>query len=121
MNKTELTKFRKRLESDKRRILELADNAENEEQKDQEEIPLDEVDIASNEVNRAINRRLRDRERVLLNKIEKSIKRIEEGTYNECESCGGPIGAKRLEARPVTTLCITCKEEQERKERGIAR
>lgn len=121
MTKAEMTKYRKRLEADKKRILDMADQTENEEQAEAGETPVDEVDIASNEMSRSINRRLRDRERVLLNKIEKSIKRIDEGTYNDCESCGGPIGPKRLEARPVTTLCINCKEDQERKEKGISR
>ena len=62
--------------------------------------------------------RLRDREKFLLKKIEKALQRIEEGTFGICERCEEPISPKRLEARPVTTLCIRCKEEQEKKEKS---
>ncbi len=64
--------------------------------------------------------RLRDRERVLLKKIDKTIEKIEDGSYGICESCGEEIGTKRLEARPVTDLCIRCKEEQEKIEKAYA-
>lgn len=57
--------------------------------------------------------RLRDREKFLLAKIGEAIDRLEAGTIDECEDCGEPIGFKRLLARPVTTLCIHCKEERE--------
>lgn len=80
----------------------------------------DEVDLASSETDQAVNLKLRDRERVLLKKIDKALRKIETGEYGECESCGEPIGVKRLEARPVTDLCIRCKEEQERREKIFA-
>ena len=74
-------------------------------------------DQASAEADRNFMLRLRDRERLLLKKIEETIERIENGPYGECEECGGEIGIKRLEARPVTTLCIECKTREEEKER----
>lgn len=80
----------------------------------------DEVDLASSESDQSMSLRLRDREFVLLRKIEKALVKIEEGTYGICESCGEEIGLKRLEARPVTDLCIRCKEEQEKVERTFA-
>lgn len=80
----------------------------------------DEVDLASSETDQAINLKLRDRERFLIRKIDKALQKIENGEYGECESCGDPIGMKRLEARPVTDLCIRCKEEQEARERVFA-
>lgn len=80
----------------------------------------DEVDLASSESEQSMSLRLRDRERVLLKKIEKVLKKIDDGTYGVCESCGEEIGLKRLEARPVTDLCIRCKEEQEKMERSFA-
>lgn len=80
----------------------------------------DEVDLASSESEQSMSLRLRDRERVLLKKIDKVIKKMEDGTYGICESCGEEIGLKRLEARPVTDLCIRCKEEQEKIERTYA-
>lgn len=61
--------------------------------------------------------RLRGREQKLLKKIDEAISRIDGGTYGVCESCGGPISVKRLEARPVTTLCIECKTRQEEEEK----
>jgi DnaK suppressor protein len=62
--------------------------------------------------------RLGDRDRRLATKIEAALERIERGTFGVCESCGGPIGAARLKARPVTTLCIDCKTESELTERS---
>ena len=40
-----------------------------------------------------------------------ALKRIEDGTYDECETCGEPIGAKRLAVLPYATQCIRCAEE----------
>ena len=74
-------------------------------------------DQASAEIDRNFTLRLRDRERKLLKKIEEAIEKIDTGTYDVCESCGQPIGLKRLEARPVTTMCIDCKTEQEEEEK----
>ena len=59
---------------------------------------------------------MRERERGLLAKIERSLERIERGSYGECESCGERIGLERLRARPVADFCIDCKDEQERLE-----
>jgi DnaK suppressor protein len=61
--------------------------------------------------------RLRGREQKLLKKIDEAISRIDGGTYGVCESCSGEISVKRLEARPVTTLCIECKTRQEEEEK----
>lgn len=77
----------------------------------------DEVDLASAEYDQAFENRMRDREKHLLKKIHKALQRINEGDYDECDSCGNYIGYKRLSARPEATLCIECKEEQERLEK----
>ena len=61
--------------------------------------------------------RLRGREKSLLSKLDLALKKIEDGSFGVCEVCEEPIGKKRLEARPETTLCIKCKEDQEREER----
>jgi len=60
--------------------------------------------------------RLRERERALLQKIEASLAKIEAGTFGTCVQCGEDIGLKRLEARPVASLCIDCKSQQEKLE-----
>ena len=62
--------------------------------------------------------RLRDREKFLLKKIDDALARIENATFGICEICEEEISIKRLEARPVTTMCIRCKEEQEKQEKS---
>ncbi|MDI6802094.1 MAG: RNA polymerase-binding protein DksA [Thermodesulfovibrionales bacterium] len=74
-------------------------------------------DQASAEIDRNFMLRLRGRERQLLKKIDEAIEKIESGTYGTCESCGEEISIQRLEARPVTTMCIDCKTEQEEEEK----
>ncbi len=76
----------------------------------------DEIDSASSESGVAFVGRLRERERVLLRKIDASLAKIEAGTFGRCISCGEDIGLKRLRARPVADLCIDCKSEQEKRE-----
>lgn len=77
----------------------------------------DPTDRASLESDRNFELRIRDRERKLISKIRQALQRIEDGTYGHCESCDAFISTQRLRARPVTTLCIDCKTEQERLER----
>lgn len=74
-------------------------------------------DQASIETERDFDIRIKDRERQLVRKIEQAIGRVREGEYGLCDSCGADIAHKRLLARPVTTLCIECKTEQEQGER----
>ena len=75
-------------------------------------------DQATAETDRNFMLRLRDRERMLLKKIEETIQRIENNeNYGVCEECGNDIGLKRLEARPVATYCIDCKTRQEEEEK----
>jgi DnaK suppressor protein len=74
-------------------------------------------DQASAEIDRNFVLRLRGRERQLLKKIDEALEKIESGTYGVCETCGEEINIKRLEARPVTTMCIECKTEQEEEEK----
>ena len=81
----------------------------------------DDIDRASVDQNQALTFRLRRRERMLLDKIEHSLLRLESEDYWWCDECGAWIGFKRLRARPVTTLCIICKEKRERKERSSVR
>jgi DnaK suppressor protein len=79
----------------------------------------DELDTASSEANLAFTGRLRGRERGLLAKIDAALQKIEDGVYGQCEMCEEEIDVKRLEARPVAELCIDCKAEQEKLERGM--
>lgn len=77
----------------------------------------DPMDRAAMESDRSFDLRIRDRERKLITKVNEALDRIKDGAFGICEQCGGEIGEKRLEARPVTTLCIACKEEQEKQEK----
>ena len=79
----------------------------------------DELDTASSEANLAFTGRLRERERGLLAKIDAALQKIEDGVYGQCETCEEEIDVKRLDARPVAELCIDCKAEQEKLERGM--
>lgn len=73
----------------------------------------DPTDRAAYESDATRDLRIRDRERKLIDKIEETLRRIDEGIFGECEECGEVISIGRLKARPVTTLCIACKAEQE--------
>jgi len=74
-------------------------------------------DRATQESEFGLELRTRDRERKLLRKINSALIRIEEGTYGFCEETGEEIGLKRLEARPVATLCVEAQERRELAER----
>jgi DnaK suppressor protein len=74
-------------------------------------------DQATAETERSFMLRLRGRERRLLKKIENAIERIEQNTFGICDRCGNEIDIRRLEARPVTTMCIECKIQQEEEEK----
>ncbi len=78
----------------------------------------DPTDRATLESDRNFELRIRDRERRLLQKIRSALERIEDGTFGICETCGEDISAKRLQARPVTTLCLECKRKEEAVEKA---
>jgi DnaK suppressor protein len=119
LNKKDLKRFKTMLEESKRQLLASARKTLSEESSfDTNELP-DEIDQASSEYQQSMIFRLRDREKFLLAKIEKALARIESGTFGICERCEEEISLKRLEARPVTTLCIRCKEEQEQTEKSF--
>lgn len=74
----------------------------------------DEVDQANADVEQHIRMQLKNREIFTLRKVTEALKKIEEGTYGDCDTCGEPIELRRLQARPTATLCIGCKEEEEK-------
>jgi DnaK suppressor protein len=120
MNKTQLKKFRKLLEQKRDDIVRRAQQTLSEDMTlDSNELP-DEMDLASTEYLQSFTFRLRGREKSFLSKIQKAIEKIDQGDFGQCEECSEEISLKRLEARPETTLCIRCKEEQEREEKDFA-
>jgi len=117
MEKELLEKFKKQLIDKREEILDEAGKTLSDMTDQNINIP-DPNDRATVESGRSFELRIRDRERKLLSKIEAALERVEEGDFGECEDCGEEIGRKRLEARPVTTLCIDCKTIQESKEKA---
>ncbi len=81
----------------------------------------DPIDRAMTESSTSIELRKRDRERKLISKIQKAIQKTEDGTYGICEICEDKITEDRLMVRPETTLCISCKEEQEKEEKKFGK
>jgi DnaK suppressor protein len=117
MRKQELIHYRKALSSQLDGLLGQGEQAIRQMTgEDSEDLP-DPNDRATLETDRNHALRLRERDRKLVGKIENALRRIEAGTFGVCESCGSGIGAARLRARPITTLCIDCKTESERLER----
>ena len=120
MNKKDLARFKKLLEERKEALKHSVEAIKEQGMGFSTDDLPDEIDLAASEADQSMNLRLRDRELVLLRKIERTIQKIEDGEFGVCEKCGDEISVKRLEARPVTDLCIRCKEEQERVEKGFA-
>jgi len=87
---------------------------------DQEISSPDVVDQASSQTEKTIEMRTINRQRKLLTKIDKAIKRIDDDTYGYCEETGEPIGIKRLIARPIATLSIEAQEKHEKNEKIYA-
>lgn len=119
LTKKELKKFQELLEDKRKVVLERARQMLSEGMVlDANDLP-DEMDLASSEYIQSFEFRLRGREKSLLTKLDHALKKIEDGSFGVCEICDEPIGKKRLEARPETSLCIKCKEDQEREERTM--
>jgi DnaK suppressor protein len=117
MRRRDLELFRRLLETRRKEILLEAGRAVDSMNGKSEEALADPTDRASLESDRNFLLRMKDRERKLLAKIDEAFARIEDGSYGRCEECGLEIGLERLKARPVTTLCISCKSSQEARER----
>lgn len=81
---------------------------------------MDDVDSASADTDQSLQLRLKSRETLYLRKVNEALQKIAEGTFGDCDECGGDIEVKRLKARPTANLCIDCKEEQEKMENSTA-
>jgi DnaK suppressor protein len=75
----------------------------------------DQADVGAKTFEREHELALTHNSRELLAQNERALSRIETGTYGTCESCGEPIGKARLQAFPRATLCVTCKQREERR------
>lgn len=116
MNERQVEYFRQKLLDWKAQILEQNKDTIQDMKTDARNIP-DMADRASEETDRALELRTRDRQRKLVSKIDAALRRIDDGSYGYCEVTGEPISLKRLDARPIATLSLEAQERHERKER----
>ena len=116
MNDMQLEWFRRELNRQKNEILGESRNTIAGLQEGTRAIP-DVADRASEETDRALELRIRDRQRKLVSKIEGALHQIDEGEFGYCQDSGEPISLKRLVARPTTTLSLEAQERHERKEK----
>ena len=116
MNERQLEYFRRKLLKIKAELLEETRTTLEGLQDGSRNIP-DIADRASEETDRALELRIRDRQRKLVSKVDSALRRIEEGEYGYCQDTGEPISLKRLDARPTTTLSLEAQERHERREK----
>ncbi len=116
LTKQQLEAFAKLLKEKRDHLIEEAKRTLDNDMVVPSEERMDEVDQASSEYMQAFSFRLRGRERFLMGKIDKALRKIDEGEYGLCEECDESISLKRLQARPEAQLCIQCKEAQEKEE-----
>ncbi len=115
MNKERLKKFKRIFEAQRKSLL-FNDKIVRDDFSVNADDRYDEIDQATTDIEQSMRMRLRNRESLYLKKVDEALKRIAEGSFGECEECGEDIELRRLEARPTATLCVACKEDQEKKE-----
>ena len=115
MNDRQLEYFRRKLLAWKNDLLSDSKDTIEGLQDGTRNIP-DIADRASEETDRALELRTRDRQRKLVTKIDAALRRIDEGEYGYCEVTGDPISLKRMDARPIATMSLEAQERHERRE-----
>jgi DnaK suppressor protein len=115
LSKEKLKKFRRVFEAQKKSIL-FNDRVLREDFSVCVDDRFDEIDQATTDIEQSMRMRLCNREILYLKKIDEALARMDDGVFGLCEECGEDIEIRRLEARPTATLCVSCKEEQERRE-----
>lgn len=120
MDARKISKFKKILLEEQQRILNNTKNSMTNELNISSDDLSDETDLAASTIAQNLVFKLRDRERHLMSKISEALARIDDGIFGICIDCEEPIEPRRLEARPSTTMCIACKERQERQEKIYA-
>ncbi|MEO9944320.1 RNA polymerase-binding protein DksA [Paraglaciecola sp.] len=118
MNDAQLEHFRLLLSAWRDQLRQEVDRTVHHMQDEAANFP-DPVDRAAQEEEFSLELRTRDRERKLIKKIEKTLKKIEDDDFGFCDACGIEIGVKRLEARPTADMCIDCKTMAEIKEKQL--
>lgn len=108
-----LDEIRAKLESERAEIINRSHIARND-LRERDQRPGDSIDVSNDEQGTSNELRFQDRDRETLARINEALQRIDDDEYGYCDSCGEPIGLGRLKAMPMATMCIDCKEEQER-------
>ncbi len=116
MNDRQVEYFRRKLHAWKADLMGDSKNTVDALQDSARAVP-DIADRASEETDRALELRTRDRQRKLVSKIDAALRRIDEGEYGYCEVTGEPISLKRLDARPIATMSLEAQERHERREK----
>ncbi|CTQ32001.1 RNA polymerase-binding protein DksA [Jannaschia rubra] len=116
MNERQMEYFRRKLQAWKNDLIEETERTIEGLQQAARSIP-DIADRASEETDRSLELRTRDRQRKLISKIDAALRRIDEGEYGYCEVTGDPISLKRLDARPIATMTVEAQERHERREK----
>ncbi len=112
MNKKDTQKFKKQLEEKRDDLLEVVKNKKERDLVDNE--IGDEIDSASANAEKELMFELTDNEKVMIDAIEAALRRIEKGSFGQCESCGGKISEPRVNALPWVRYCITCQSKAEK-------
>ena len=114
LSQKEKNEIRRVLEDEQRRLSRTSQNALSYSMNHERNIGRDSIDESMEEEIFSTEMRLHDREKFLLNKVNKQLVRLDSNEIDVCEECGEAISFRRLMARPVSTLCIDCKEQAER-------
>ena len=105
-----LLALRARLRGD---VTQMADNVLNKDHNNTTSTPTDMAELGSDNFDQELTLSLLGSENEALDQIEAAIKRIEDGSYGQCEECGGKIPKSRLEAIPYAALCVRCASQRE--------
>lgn len=116
MKAAEIKRLREELEQKRRDLVESYRKTQAETRETGGEATQDLADQASDSYRKEFLYSLTDNERETLRLVDDALQRIEDGTYEECQNCGDPIGERRLQAIPWAAFCIDCQEELEAEE-----
>lgn len=120
MNVQTINKFKRILVAERERLLNNSkESIKNDLNISSDDLP-DEADLAASEINQSLTFELRNRERMMISKINTALQKIQTGTFGLCQTCEEPIEKRRLDARPFSTLCVACQEQEEHKEKVYA-
>jgi len=115
-----INKFKRILVAERDRLLNnTKESIKNDLNVSTDDLP-DEADLAASEISQSLTFELRNRERMMISKINTALTKIQDGSFGECESCEEEIEKRRLEARPFSTLCVACQEQTEHREKVYA-